>query len=199
MKITLYNSKDTIRHTIAEKSELFQLEKVPVGVYTVRYELDSMGTTYLFGANINLVGQTNFIRQVLLGYKSLGTLAYFKVDTLATYSGNWFFRQVRDPKPKKLTESTIRYFASTSRDVSYNRFDTSWSITNGNFNMDTLETSLDYRFFEKLGFSTGNKIYVKAHTDGFYSNEYYDPLLKRVVYPNVDISSSSIDSFILRR
>jgi hypothetical protein len=199
MKITLYNNKDTIRHTITGMTEFFQLEKVPLGIYTIRYEQDSVGTSYVFGAKVNLANQVNFLPEMNLGYKSLGTLSYFGIDTTEAYRGNWFFRQVRNPKARMIYESTVRYFFSISRDLSHNRFDTSWALTYGNLNVDTLESSLTYDVFERLGFSSGEKIFVKAYSDGYYSNAYYDPVLKHVVYPNISLGSPAIDSFVLRK
>jgi hypothetical protein len=199
MTITLYNSKDTIRQTISSMSEIFQMEKVPLGIYSIRYERDSMGTSYAFGANINLANQTNLLREMNFGYKSLGSLSYFHIDTSEAYRGSWNFRQVMVPKPKMIYESTVRYFASTSSDISYQRFDTSWALTYGSFGMDTLENSLDYRFFERLGFTSGEKIYIKAYSDGFYPNAYYDPVQKRMVYPNINLASPPIDSFVFRK
>jgi hypothetical protein len=193
----MYNAKDTIRHTITQMSEIFQLEKVPLGTYTVKYERDSMGTVYTYGAAIKLVNQTNFLPFKELGFKSFGSISYFKIDTSEAYRFQWNYRVVRDPKPTSIYESTIRYFAAKNRNVSSNNYDTTWTIGYGN-SLDTLETSFDYAFFQRHGFVAGDKVYVKAHSDGYHSNSYMEPGKKNTVYPNINPVSPPIDSFVLR-
>lgn len=94
-------------------------------------------------------------------------------------------------------EKPVRFFMSTSPDVnSTNYLVTEKQFYSGNVTKDENDNFKTSWFIAK-GFQPGTTVYVKAHGDGSYTDDYEDPISGLTVFPCLSPNGSKVISFVV--
>lgn len=167
----------------------FTISDVPFGTYTLVFEKTGFGTFKKFGIAHNK-GLTIITESPSLGEKSTTSITNLSVNiendkiTIGT---------TINPEASIGNKRYIRYFFSTSNDVSSANFEAVLETIVAEitpYNLNLTKESL-----ESLGFQSGQTVYVKCYGESFWSNKYDDPDAGRTIFPNVNMTSADAVSF----
>ena len=202
-KVTLYDEGtvlvDNFGMTVSiEETEInagtdgagnFTLISVPFGNYTLIYEKEGYGTYKRFDVDHRDQSTT------LLDNPSLGQTSSTTITDLTVSSENNTITigAVTNPEASDANRRFIRYFFSTSADVSSENFEAVSEAFEARTTPYNLNLSVED--LEALGFQSGQTVYAKCYGESGYSNQYEDPGLGRTVFPNLNMTSADAVSF----
>lgn len=171
----------------------FILENVPFGKYDLVYEKSGYGTYKIFDLEHTNTGSSTVIEQT----PSLGQVSGTSITNLTVNIIDNLVKigATTDPVANNLNKKYIKYFFSSEPEVSSENY------------VNVLETflvqitpynlNLNDQSFDALGYQSGETVYVKCYGESFWGNHYFDPELKRDMFPNLNPNSAPAVSFIV--
>ena len=160
----------------------FTLENVDFGNYTLSYSKAGYGT-FLYGvAHVNDCKLVTEVPKFYLGKRSTTSILTLSSETVAA---NVHIDLTLNPAGTEDEPRYVRLFFKKQSDVSNSSYDFQSGILFTETN--ALNLNLSVGDMDGMGFVSGETIYVKAYGESYYSNEYYDVFLDRVVFPNTSI------------
>jgi hypothetical protein len=180
----------------------FQLDSIPAGTYDISYSKEGFGTGKILGlyhaaanhattliknSESMAVNSTLAINNIVIqpfdpSLQQFGVSGLHIVPVFENHSG---------------TEKWVHLFFSDNNNVSAANYKADYKIkVSGtanqfdNYNMTT-------KWFESLGFTKGQTVYVKAYGDCFLSDAYTDPLSNQVIFPSLSNKPSNVVSFVV--
>ena len=193
------------RSTVSTRTGIdgkFQLDSIPAGTYDISYSKEGFGTGKILGlyheaanhattlikkGESMAVNSTLAINNIIVqpfdpSFQQLGVNGFHIIPVFDNISGTekWVHLFFSDNS----NVSSTNYTADDKIKVSgaANQFD--------NYNMTT-------KWFESLGFSKGQTVYVIAYGDSFLTDSYTDPLSNQVIFPSLSNKPSSAVSFVI--
>ncbi len=171
----------------------FTLADIDFGDYSLAYSKEGYGTYIAAVAHNNddceLV--TN-MPQFYLGQKSTTSVLSLIAQEIAAHVE---IDLTISPAGTPETPRYVRLFFKKQSDVSSSSYDFKSELMIVESN--ALNVILAIVEFSQMGFVSGDLIYVKAYGDSYYSNEYYNFLQDRFVFPNTNIISPPNGEFII--
>jgi hypothetical protein len=182
MTVTVEGSNPLIT-TTTNAAGRFTLEDVPFGVKTLLYEKEGYGTfrkptinhTYNNGLGTSLDTTSS------LGKKS-GTAV---VSTACFPDGKDLLAEVStSPAANSSNYKYIRLFMDTKSGVS----STSYAACTENYTIgiNPAEIRISAAALSKMGFHSGETIYIRGYGDSFWSNDYTETVSGKRVFPNLN-------------
>ena len=170
----------------------FTLENVDFGNYTLSYSKDGYGT-FLYGvAHQNDCKLVTEVQQFYLGKRSTTAILSLSAEAVAA---NMHIDLTVNPAGTADEPRYVRLFFKKQSDVSNSSYDFQSGILFTESN--ALNINLSPGDMDGMGFVSGETIYLKAYGESYYSNEYYDFFLDRVVFPNTSIVTVPNVEFIV--
>ena len=169
----------------------YVLSNVAFGTYTLVYEKSGYGTFKRFN-----LGHSNG-NTIITESPSLGQVSTTQVTGLeANSNGNSIVLSVTtDPGGSNGNTRYVRYFLSADSNVSNENY--SFHSAGLIAQINPLELNITSEDLITAGFSSGETVYVKVYGDSFWSNEYEDPDLGRMVFPNLNLNAAKAVSFVV--
>jgi len=171
----------------------FTLEDIDFGNYSLSYAKEGYGTYLADVAHNNddceLV--TN-MPQFYLGQRSTTSVLTLSAQNIAAHVE---IDLTISPAGTTEIPRYVRLFFKNQSDVSSSSYD----FESGSLIVESnaLNVNLSIGEFGQMGFISGDLIYVKAYGDSYYSNDYYNFLQERFVFPNTNIISPPNGEFIV--
>ena len=170
----------------------YTLKDVPFGVYTLYFQKQGYGTL-LFGVDHkNECRLSTDVQKLYLGQKSTTNITSYSAATVAAHVE---LEITVYPAGTPENPRYLRLFFNDGSDVSNSAYvyQSGLLFTESN----TLSVSLSVGELHGFGFISGQLMYSKAYGDSFYSNEYFDVVLERSIYPNTNIVTPPNVEFIV--
>jgi len=192
MTVTIEGSSPQIS-TTTDQDGKFRLMDVPYGDYSLRYEKEGYGTYRLF--NLAHFGGNDFTS--ISKSPSLGQISMTQVTQLtANVSGtDVIISATTSPAGNTGNRRYIRLFYGTDSDVSSENYSSFSETMLSQINPKDL-TITQAKLID-MGFTSGQKVYVKVYGTSFWSNSYDDPNLNRRVFPNLNGTHANAVSFVM--
>jgi hypothetical protein len=143
-------------------------------------------------AHVNDCKLVTEVQQFYLGKRSTTAILSLSAETVAA---NVHIDLTVDPAGTTDEPRYVRLFFKKQSDVSNASYDFQSGILFTETN--ALNINLSVGDMDGMGFVSGETIYVKAYGESYYSNEYYDVFLDRVVFPNTSIVTVPNIEFIV--
>lgn len=192
--MTIRTDENNDVKTTTDGAGEFSLENLPFGTYTIVYEKDGYGTFRKYEIeHQSSTGNITFITE----NPSLGQFSTTEVINLTATENNDVvtISATTSPDGSQADTRYIRYFFSTSADVSNENYDAVLETFPVNINPYNL--NLNDESFKALGFSSGTTVYTKCYGESFWSNSYEDPKLGRTIFPNLNQNSAASVEFVV--
>jgi hypothetical protein len=192
--VTLMNPGSTSMTTTTDATGRFSFSNVPYDSYELSFLKSGYGTYRIFGLSHDSASTQ-------IPHFSVGRTATTTVTTL-TVAGNTFqgepgvrFNYNVGSAPTTTNRAFVRYFLSTSNTVSPTNYTAFSELIN--FTNNSAETGFTTRELISMGFTSGQTVWVRMFGDSWRSNDYFDPNLRRRVFPNVNTTSPTAISFVI--
>jgi hypothetical protein len=185
------NGTNPLITALTNSNGQFVLEDVPFGTYTIEYEKEQYGNFKKF----NVVHQGG--ATAITATPSLGKLSSTEVTDLqvSVASNQVVLSITTNPAGNTSNRRYLRYFLSTNANVSnvnYMYYSATYVAQINPFQVTLSQTDLI-----NAGFSSGQTVYVKAYGDSFWSNEYLDANLNKMIFPNLNMNVVNAVSFVV--
>ncbi len=188
------NPGSTSMTTTTDATGRFSFSNVPYDSYELSFLKSGYGTYRIFGLSHDSASTQ-------IPHFSVGRTATTTVTTL-TVAGNTFqgepgvrFNYNVGSAPTTTNRAFVRYFLSTSNTVSPTNYTAFSELIN--FTNNSAETGFTTRELISMGFTSGQTVWVRMFGDSWRSNDYFDPNLRRRVFPNVNTTSPAAISFVI--
>ncbi len=169
----------------------FSLIDVPYGDYTLVFQKNDYGTFKRFDVEHNQ--QATFVTNI----PSLSQRSSTEITELSSSTGgggNSIIVNGRtDPDANNSNPRIIRFFLFDGSDVSDTNFDV--VLDPIQVEITPFEFELSQSDLLDQGFQSGQIIFIRCYGESFYANNYEDPTLGRMIYPNVNGVSADAVSF----
>jgi len=178
----------------------FSFESLGFDSYDFVISKAGYGTYKVYGINhaynINSSATYTLVPSISFGKISTTTITALSVsnDSLNGEPGVSFNYSI-SPAPSASSRAFVRYFLSTSPDVSSTNY-TAYSAV-ANFTNLSNNTGFTTNQLIGMGFIPGQTVYAKMYGDSFISNDYLDPNTGKRVFPNINSTSAPAVSFIV--
>lgn len=171
----------------------FTLTDVPFGSYALVYEKSGFGTFKIYDLEHANTGSLTIITNT----PSLGQVSTTVITNINARENNNAITIATTMSPEANIGNTryLRYFFSTDSIVNDENYDAVLETRPAQINPYNL--NLDSSSLNALGFTSGQTIYVKCYGESFWSNQYYDPILETIVFPNLNQTSANAVSFVV--
>jgi len=171
----------------------YRLTDIDFGNYSLSYAKQGYGT-FLTGAahNNDDCEPLTTMPEFYLGKKSTTSILTLNAEVVGAHVD---INLTISPAGTSVVPRYVRIFFKKQSDVSSSSFDYQSGLLNTETNALTLTLSVVE--MDQMGFVSGDLIYVKAYGDSYYTNEYIDVLLGRVVFPNTSIITPPNGEFIV--
>jgi len=194
MAVTIYDATGIIPvfTDTTDENGKYTLEDVPFGIYTLYYQKEGYGTL-LFGVDHkNDCKLVTDVQKLYLGQRSTTNITALSAATVAAHVE---IELSVYPAGTPENQRYLRLFFNNESDVS----NSSYSFQSGLLFTETdgLSISLSVSELHSFGLISGQIAYIKAYGDSFYSNEYFDVVLERSVYPNTNIVTPPNAEFVV--
>jgi hypothetical protein len=170
----------------------FNLKDVPFGTYDLSYEKSGYGTFKKFNINHESAPTTVITNTPSLGQSSTTAITDLQVslaNDMVTFS------ITTNPSGNSSNRRYIRYFLSADSSVSNNNYN--YYSEGLVVQINPYEATLSSTDLINAGFTSGQTVYVKAYGESFWSNQYEDTTLQRVVFPNLNPLAADAVSFVV--
>jgi len=196
--ITVSIVNNTAYRATTDANGKFTFDNLPFDNYDLQISKSGYGNKKIYGIIHAATSTSSDTMIPLVGFGKLSTTTIASFST----SGNNFagepgvgFTITFNPAPSTSNRAYIRYFFSTSADVSSSKYtavsDLKTYASNNSFAGFTVSD------LAAMGFVSGQTVYVKAYGDSFQSNDYTDPSIGKRVFPNLNLTSPNAISFII--
>ena len=171
---------------------MYIIRDVPFGDYKLVFQKEGYGTYVMNGVKHVSDGEATFIDVIpLLSQKSTTTI---KVLTVEVSGRTIYFTVITSPLSSALENRYVRLFFDEGAAVSdsvYKNYSDIFTVRDTPYTIEVLKDD-----FYDMGFEPGQKVYVKAYGDSFYSNDYLNDDSLRV-FPNLNHETPEALSFVL--
>lgn len=184
--------------TTTDANGRYSFVNLPFDTYDLSVSKAGYGTYRVFGITHSYNAAQSFTQAPLIGFGKTSTTTV----TGLSVSGNTFngepgvsFTYNLSPIPSTASRAFVRYFLSTTADVSstnYRAFSTLLNFSNLSNNTGFTQSQLI-----SMGFTSGQTVFVRLYGDSFKSNDYFDPNLGRDVFPNINPATVPAISFVV--
>jgi hypothetical protein len=189
------------KSTTTDAQGKYSFANLPYDQYDIEISKTGYGTMKVFGithaynAAAATVGATQ-IPNISFGKKSTTTV------TALSVSGNNVlgepgvsFSYTISPAPTPASRAFVRYFLSTTSDVSPTKYFAASAVVN--FSNGSAITGFSTSQLVGMGFTSGQTVYAKMFGESFITNEYFQPNLGYKVFPNLNLTSPPAVSFVV--
>ena len=187
MTISVEGSNPLIKTTTSSTGS-FTLDNVPYGIRTLIYEKEGFGT--FRKPNINHV-YNNGLNTTLDTISSLGQKSGTSVIAATCQpDGNDLIVEITtQPPANNSNRKYIRLFLDSKSGVS----SSSYAAYTENYvvGINPAEIRITAASLTKMGFNTGEQIYIRAYGDSFWSNDYIDISTGKRVFPNLNPATAA--------
>jgi len=159
--------------------------------YTLSYIKDGYGTFKIFNFNHQFTGSEGMVGVTpKLGMKSTTEVTYLTVvsDTLRQDTAIRFKIGVSKTNVSNSNPAYVRFLfheINLVNDTSYSNYSPRIPIASNP--ADIVFTKAD---FQEMGMQTGSSYFVRAYGESYYTNEYFDFVKLKEVFPNLYIVNS---------
>lgn len=192
--VKLSNPSATSMTTTTDVNGRYNFNDVPYDSYELSFEKSGYGTYRIFGL-------THDSATTQIPNFSMGRISTTSVISLSV-TGNVYqgepgvdFSYTVSPAPTTASRAFVRYFLGTSNTVSPSNYQAVSDLMN--FTNLSAETGFTQRALIGMGFTTGQTVWVRMYGDSWRSNDYFDPNLRRRVFPNLNSAASPAISFVV--
>lgn len=192
--VTLSNPAGSNMTTTTDANGRFTFVGVPYDSYELSFLKSGYGTYRIFGLSHD--SATTQIPHFSVGRTSTTTV------TILNVAGNTFqgepgvrFTYMIGSVPTTTSRAFVRYFLGTNNNVSPTNYTAFSELIN--FTNNSAETGFTTRALISMGFSSGQTVWVRMLGDSWRSNDYFDPNLRRRVFPNINTTSPAAISFVV--
>jgi hypothetical protein len=187
MLITVEGSNPQITAT-TNSSGKFVLQDVPFGTKVLLYEKEGYGTYKKSGVNHAYKQGSNTSLDTIV---SLGRKSVTNTTAVACHADNKDLIVEVNTTPSATASNRlyVRLFFDVKSGVSgssYKAYSENYTI-----GINPAEIRLTAEKINKMGFQTGDIVFVKAYGDSFWSNEYKDNASGKMVFPNLNPISAT--------
>jgi len=168
----------------------YVFKNLPFGTYNLLFQKEGYGDFIKVVDHLNNTDGVTGVELLLLGQKSNTKVPILQVIPVTI---NVTIKVTVDSIGTPERPRYYRIFYSTENDVSNIAFQFQSGRLTATSAVD--ETFLSVGDIHAMGFITGDIVFVKAYGESFYPNDYFDPLLGRVVFPNENLISANDKSF----
>lgn len=194
MAVTIYDATGIIPAftDTSDENGNYSLKDVPFGVYTLYYQKEGYGTV-LFGVDHqNECRLATDVQKLFFGQKSTTNITSLMAETVAAHVE---IDLTVYPAGTPENPRYVRLFFNNESDVS----NSSYSYQSGILftESNALSFQLSVGELHSFGLLSGETAYLKAYGESFYSNEYFDVVLERSVFPNTNIVSPPNVEFVV--
>ncbi len=198
ISISLNNLTGFSTNSTTDASGKFLFENLPFDVYDMIISKAGYGTLKVFGISHTSSSSSLF---TLLPTISFGKISTTSVSAFSV-AGNSFngvpgvsFNYGLNPTPSSSSRAFIRYFFSTTPDVS----STNYVAYSSLYNFSSLSNVAGFTSNDLIGmgFSTGQTVYVRMYGDSFKANDFTDPNTNKREFPNINSNTTAAVSFIV--
>jgi hypothetical protein len=198
ISIVLNNLTGFSSSTTTDASGKFLFENLPYDVYDMVISKAGYGTLKVFGISHTSSSSSLF---TLLPTISFGKISTTSVTSFSV-AGNTFngmpgvsFNYAFNPSPSTSNRAFIRYFLSTTPDVSNTNYQAYSSI----YNFSSLSNMAGFTSNDLvgMGFTVGQTVYVRMYGDSFKSNDFMDPNTSKREFPNINNTTTTAISFVV--
>ena len=168
----------------------FTLADVPYGTHTVAYEKSGFGTF----KNTDL--EHSELYTYIPNTPSLGQISTTQITNHSTNltTNNAIISITTIPTGSVGNRLWVNCFLSTNPNVDYDNYT---YFARGATESNPFDVTIPLNDLINAGFSSGNTVYVKTYGDSYYNNQYFDPILGRFIFPNLNITTIGAVSFIV--
>ncbi|THV57558.1 carboxypeptidase-like regulatory domain-containing protein [Chryseobacterium candidae] len=191
MTVKIVGSSPVIS-AVTDTNGYFVLPDVPFGDLALSYEKSGFGTFKKLGIKHPADGSSTIITAT----PSLGQISSTQITNLTVQliNSDIVLSITTNPSGSNADKRYFRYFLSKDPNVSY--LDYTYYSPGLTSQINPYKVTLTKNDLLAKGFLSGEKIYVKAYGDSFWSNEYDVPGLLRI-FPNLNSNSANAVSFTL--
>lgn len=171
----------------------YTLTDVPFGTYTLTFEKIGYGTFKIMELEHSNTGSSTIIKHS----PSLGKSSTTKIVGLSVNKSDdkIVLSTTTSSGGSNGNDIYIRYFLSNSHDVNNSNY--KYFSPGLTARINPLKSTITKDELIERGFSSGETVYVKVYGDSFWSNKYEDTKLGKIVFPNLNTSSTNAVSFIV--
>jgi hypothetical protein len=105
------------------------------------------------------------------------------------------FNYALSPTPSPSNKGFVRYFLSTSANVSNSNYTARTEVLS--FSSLSANTGFPKERLLEMGFTAGQTVYVRMYGDSFISNNWEDPTSGVEVFPNINPTTVAAVSFVV--
>lgn len=184
--------------TLTDANGRYSFANLPFDTYELSISKTGYGTYRVFGITHAYNAAQTFTQVPLIAFGKLSTTTI----TGLSVTGNTIngepgvsFSYNLSPVPTTSSRAFVRYFLSTTADVSPASYRTYSPLLNFS-NLSNI-TGFTQSQLISMGFSSGQTVYVRLYGDSWRSNDYFDPNLGRQVFPNINPTTVPAVSFVV--
>lgn len=182
---------DPLIKAITNDQGAFELKEVLSGSYTLVFRKPGYGTFKEFDVLHDQTENTYLTEKPSLGQKTSTSVGFL----IANVSNDSLILTVSiDPVATPNNPRYCRVFFGDNQNLSPENFvyytAPLLSINN------PFELSFSSAELQSYGFQEGQNVFVNVAGESYFSNEYYDPLLERQIFPNL-FWTSGVEHFII--
>lgn len=168
-------------NAITDGEGKFTLEEIPEGIYTLVFDKDGYGTYMMFNVDHGKDETTFISNSPSLSEESTTSISLIVTsisDNTVTITST-LTEDANNANPKY-----VRAFFSKSADLSTDNYEAYSQAYQEKINpFDMKFTTAD---LEKMGFESGEEVYVNVVGESVFSNDYDNPDLGYRIFPNVN-------------
>lgn len=190
MKVKITDS-DPILMVETDEEGNFTFEEVPKGTYSLSFEKDGYGTYKVFEVDHTGDENTFFTSSPSLSEKSTTSVSDVEaeLEDESIVIETTLVQDANNSEPRFL-----RFFFSTSSDLSATKYEAYTDVYKVQINPSAHTFTRDILI--KMGFETGETVYVKVVGESVFGNDYEDPDKEMRIFPNI-LWTDEGDSFIV--
>jgi len=193
MTITVEGTSPLLSAKTNQNGE-YSIQNIPFGSYTLQFNKIGYGTYKIFDAALtNSSGPVVIAEVANLG--QISNTAIINKFSVSISETTVEIKGTVNPTGTIETPKYVRLFYSTDENVSnsnYTFYSDNNEVSDVTFNIQITKEDLN-----TMGFETGTTVYIKAYGESYWSNSYEDPSSSKMLFPNLNSSSSEAASFIV--
>ncbi len=180
----------------------FQLDSIPAGTYDISYAKEGFGTGKIMGLYHEAA---NHATTLIKKSESMAVNSTLAINNIVVQAFEPAIQQLGTnglhivPVFDNTTgqEKWVHLFFSDNNIVSSSDYKAEYKVkcsgAANQFNNYNMTTS----WFESIGFSKGQTVYVKAYGDSFLADSYTDPIANQTIFPSLSNKPSAAVSFVI--
>jgi len=189
------------KSTTTDAQGRYTFTNLPYDQYDLEISKTGYGTGKVFGITHSYDPAASSIGNTQIPNISFGKKSTTTVTALAVSGNNVLgepgvsFSYTVSPTPTPASRAFVRYFLSTTADVSPTKYLASSAVVN--FSNGSAITGFSTSQLVGMGFTSGQTVYAKMFGESFVTNEYYQPNLGYKIFPNINLTSPPAVSFVV--